>query len=677
MPLPSFAGLCLLSAATALTADVCATCVLPAAGSSVQFALAGNNSGMYLRHAGFLGWATPLQTPLDALDATFVTRAALSSPSPSHLSFENADEFPGYFLRVDEAQTPPRLILAQRPAAPVPAAWDSSASFLLAAALPGGCGCSLSPLAFPSLLLSLSAPAPPSAPSPCHYPTCPPVLALAPPPAPVPPAFAAASSWTLAPPYVPPPPGVTPLVLGGLAVEVHNSTGTLGRVGAAGDASFSFTPLDAPASAGLLYEHMGDVTLRARASNATGAWTEFASSAAAAPPPGGLPRVPPTLPGSVWATDVSPQLGASPVLASLRVVRELGPAPDARGMILSLLVSNVGSAGVDVGGLDVSLPINNNWSGLTLDENAARCSLSDPYVGMDGGYIRVVRITGQGAALLITPYAPPACSNSSRGGLNASGALVACSGSFEAYRMLDTDPTPRGVAFEGYYSWVFLSAAWADTAWRGATPYNAPRYLTLLPGQLAVFSLRLFLSTPSPAASPVLRIDADLAAAGLPVALALPGTVLTPDMASAQLLLRPPPGYALADVSVEPPGAVAFALPPGPANAAGFVPIPMAYGAVPGVASGPPPPAHPAHPRHSAPCAPAAAPAPPHAHCAPAAAAPPPRPPALLCPLCLGQPLPALHRRGCLWAQRQLPALGCKHQQSRAARGACMGGGAV
>ena len=512
---------------------------------------------LFLRHAGFVAWLTPSADALDAADSTFVARAALSGDAGA-VSFENADEFPGYFLAVDAAANN-SLRLLQAP--------DARAASFLTAAGSGGLGCSLESVLLRGALVTALASAAPVDPSPCHYAACPPVAAVTTAAA----APANASTWIVSPPNnaPAPPEAFTAFTAGGLYLEVRNASGTIAVLRAAGgDANFSYVPGEKSGQRVAAGTHrLGDATLRVREYGTAAAWVQASTTLAR---PGGpvAPIAVPRIPGTnLWAADLTQLLNASSAsfavaAPGLRVVRELTVAPDGLGVVLSILLDNEeGAAAVEVGGLDVSLVTDSDWSGLSLEQNAARCSLAEPYTGLDGGFVRIVRITGEGPALLVTP--------SSLGCSAATAAPpVACGGAFENYRRLSEDPATRGVTFEGYYAYSLLTRAWAEAEWASAEQFNAPSSLVLRGGEAAVFSLRLAVS-PSLAEADV---DAVLVAAGLPLVRSSPGTVLAGDVARAHLLVRPPPGYALAGVAIEPPFAMAVgAAAPAPAGA--FFPL--------------------------------------------------------------------------------------------------------
>jgi hypothetical protein len=114
---------------------------------------------------------------------------------------------------------------------------------------------------------------------------------------------------------------------------------------------------------------------------------------------------------------------------------------------MSFILTNTNaSAAIVVGAFGASLPFNNDWTGLSLEQNAAQCSLLDPYIGLDAGFARVTRITGRGPLLLVIPNVFRPCTVSGA-------AAAACLGRLEAWRKMTEDPTPRSVSFEGFYEW--------------------------------------------------------------------------------------------------------------------------------------------------------------------------------------------------------------------------------
>ena len=228
----------------------------------------------------------------------------------------------------------------------------------------------------PGAFATALAPIPPVDPPPCHYASCAPVAAVATP------APAAAATWIVSPPNnapLPPAPNDTfvAFTAAGLYLEVRNVSGTIAVLRDAADAasaSFSYTPDEKGGLREADGAHrFGDVTLRVRAYGTSGSWAQASTTVAR---PGGpvAPRTAPRLPGAaLWAADLTPLLNATAAFAAaapgLSVARELAAAPDGVGIVMSLVLTNSGREAVEVGGLDISLVTDNDWTGLSLEQN--------------------------------------------------------------------------------------------------------------------------------------------------------------------------------------------------------------------------------------------------------------------------------------------------------------------
>jgi hypothetical protein len=56
-----------------------------------------------------------------------------------------------------------------------------------------------------------------------------------------------------------------------------------------------------------------------------------------------------------------------------------------------------------VGGLGLSMPFNQMFTGRRLADVAARCSFTEVYMGGGAGYVQVTRASGEGPVLLVLP----------------------------------------------------------------------------------------------------------------------------------------------------------------------------------------------------------------------------------------------------------------------------------
>jgi len=169
---------------------------------------------------------------------------------------------------------------------------------------------------------------------------------------------------------------------------------------------------------------------------------------------------------------------------------------------LTFQIINNSNKSIEIGGLGIPLPFNNNMDWKSLDEAHAKNVFFDPYIGKDAGYMQVNRLHGNGPSLLVLPSE------------NAG---------FEAYNPLNTDPTPRSITFEGFHEWLIHSKTYAETEWQNVNPWNQPTSSILKPGETKNFSLR-FVLAPS-----IKEIESTLLANNRPVAIAAPGYVVPLD----------------------------------------------------------------------------------------------------------------------------------------------------
>src|SRR5690606_10050163 len=133
---------------------------------------------------------------------------------------------------------------------------------------------------------------------------------------------------------------------------------------------------------------------------------------------------------------------------------------------------------------------------------------------------------GQGPSLLVIPHE------------NAS---------FEAYRPLNDDPTPRSITFEGFHEWLIHSKSFVQTEWRGVEQWNEATSSVLQPGEVKSYALK-FVLAPS-----IREIENELIVQGIPVAIGAPGYLLPLDN-PAKLFLK----YKrkVRDISVYPEGSL-------------------------------------------------------------------------------------------------------------------------
>lgn len=190
------------------------------------------------------------------------------------------------------------------------------------------------------------------------------------------------------------------------------------------------------------YFHLGDITFRLRAGN-SGAWKNYSSAATRTPV-----DVLPASRGELAVADLSP---AFPADFPLQVTRFW--AIEAGKLVLRFKLKNRSSESIEIGGPGIPIIFNDVLNDRSLEEAHAKCSFYDPYIGEDAGYLQVTHLSGRGPALVVVPDGKTP---------------------FEAYNpILDkpdrwgakpvfTDPTPRGITFEGFYEWMVHTQAYAE-----------------------------------------------------------------------------------------------------------------------------------------------------------------------------------------------------------------------
>ncbi len=317
--------------------------------------------------------------------------------------------------------------------------------------------------------------------------------------------------------------------VGGFTLTLLRATQTAAALSPKG-IDFDFLPGDrllARASEG--YYHLGDITLRLRTAGSP--WQSYSSAA-------NRDACPPLKSDAFAACDLTAALGlpasGTPGIPGppVTVHREW---VDANGhLALRFRITNHGAQPVEIGALGAPMVFNNLITGHSLDETHDRCSFADPYIGGPAGYLQVTRLNGLGPALLVLPETGT---------------------SFEAYRPLYDDPTPRDVTFEGFYEWMAHTRAYADNEWKLAQPWNTPTSRVLNPGETATYGFRFAL------APEIKKIEATLIAEKRPVVIGAPGYVLPTDQ-TGRLFVRS--ASPVVGIGTEPDAALRIKNDPGP-----------------------------------------------------------------------------------------------------------------
>lgn len=291
----------------------------------------------------------------------------------------------------------------------------------------------------------------------------------------------------------------------GTAVQTNNGT-------------FDFSPFD-----NLEYRQyngnyqLGDVTFRVRKAGTQNEWTNGDSSVSRAT----VASIA-TSGSGLAAADLSATL---PNGSLINVVRKW--SLNGNSLVMEFEVSNPQSFPVEIGSMGFPIAFNTIFTGRTAADTNANCSLIDPYIGNDAGFVQVAPLLGTQPPLIITP----------------SGNTP-----FEAWRWLPEDtanyPYYQSQTFEGYYEWQTHTLAWAENEWKNVTPWNVPTSEVLGVNQTRVFGLQFHLGTT------IQEIDDTLYELGRPITTGIPGYIVPSDQ-TAKLFVKH--SSKIRTLSVDPP----------------------------------------------------------------------------------------------------------------------------
>lgn len=301
---------------------------------------------------------------------------------------------------------------------------------------------------------------------------------------------------------------------GGFELGIAEASQTLESLVPA-DSGFDFLPSDRlqERSANGFY-HLGDVRFAVRVKGDT-EWKWYSTASGRAPvKPIALNS------GDVAAADLSASL---PSDCPLNVVRRWTIVGGQ--LVLRFEFTNKTSREIELGAIGIPLPFNNILTDSSLKEAHEKCSFSDPYIGMDAGYVQVTRLKGSGPVLVVVPDGRTP---------------------FEGYQLV---PEPMRVAqtFEGTFEWLAHARALAETTWQGVQPWNEPTSEILPPNGKTRFGLKFLV------ADQIRNIEKTLLANSRPVAVGIPGYIL-PAGLDGKLFLKSP--SKIRSVDVEPKGAI-------------------------------------------------------------------------------------------------------------------------
>ncbi|EJD01001.1 uncharacterized protein FOMMEDRAFT_21464 [Fomitiporia mediterranea MF3/22] len=285
--------------------------------------------------------------------------------------------------------------------------------------------------------------------------------------------------------------------------------------------SFDFLPYDVMSKRDSDGQyHLGDITFRARIAGSNSNWSSGDSSQARK-----KVTALPTSGNTLAAADLSPTLPSN----SLLNITRRWVLNDSHLQLL-FDVSNAQSRAVEIGALGADLEFNNIFTDRTASDTNNNCSLFDPYIGLDAGYVQVTPLLGTLPPLVVTPVGKSP---------------------LEGWRFLpedtSTDPFYQSQTFEGLYEWQFHTLAYAENEWAAVVPWNNATSAILQPGETRTYGLQ-FDVAPS-----IRQIEDTLLSLKRPMAVGIPGYVLPQDQTGKLFLNYASPVRSL---SVSPAGAL-------------------------------------------------------------------------------------------------------------------------
>jgi hypothetical protein len=311
-------------------------------------------------------------------------------------------------------------------------------------------------------------------------------------------------------------------------LSLVRSSQTVAALKPKGADDFDFTPGDLLTERSQNgYFHVGDITLRLRTGDSAD-WKNYSTAEKRAPV-----RALPASARVLASADLTPTLPADFPLQLTRTW-----AVDEGKLVLHFTLTNASTKTVQVGALGIPMIFNNVLNDRSLEQAHAVCSFYDPYIGEDAGYLQVTRLSGHGPALVVVP--------DRRTPFEAYNPILDQPGHWGAAPVF-TDPTPRGITFEGFYEWMVHSQAYAENEWKSAQPWNMPTSLTLAPGESKTYGVKFLVS------DSIRHIEKTLADNRRPVAVGVPGYVLPQDIAG-RLFLKY--GQPVTSLKVDPPSAI-------------------------------------------------------------------------------------------------------------------------
>ncbi|MGV8094601.1 MAG: DUF5695 domain-containing protein [Mangrovibacterium sp.] len=279
-----------------------------------------------------------------------------------------------------------------------------------------------------------------------------------------------------------------------IKLQLVRSSQTVSELKTVNADNFDFTPhgrLSVRNTNG--FYHLGDINLRLRQAGNSN-WSSWSSAEKRQP-------VEPIAVADPEVLAAASMANTFPTDFPLEITRYWQQKDD--HLVLRFDLKNKTSEPIEIGALGIPLIFNNDLDRKTLEEAHAENVFYDPYIGLDAGYLQVIRLDGEGQVLLVLPWGKSP---------------------FEAWRPLPDDPTPRGITFEGFHEWMIHSKAYAEQEWKEAGPWNLPSSKILAPDEIYQVGLEFVL------ADSVKGIEEALQKHHRPVVVGIPGYVLPMDV---------------------------------------------------------------------------------------------------------------------------------------------------
>ncbi|KDR85499.1 hypothetical protein GALMADRAFT_218596 [Galerina marginata CBS 339.88] len=306
------------------------------------------------------------------------------------------------------------------------------------------------------------------------------------------------------------------------SVQLVKDSQTLYSLKPLSNANFDFIPADkmSERQSNGNY-HLGDITFRVRKVGST-AWLSGDTSTSRKP---------------VTALHVSGTVLAAANLSStlpsnslLTITRQW--VFDEDQLQLLFVVKNSQTVPVEIGALGMPLEFNNIFTDRTAAETNEICSLFDPYIGQDAGFVQVTPLLGTLPSLVLLPVGKSP---------------------LEGWRFLpestSASPFYQSQTFEGLYEWQSHTLAYAQNEWSKITPWNSPTSVILQPGENRTYGIQFRLA-PS-----IREIENTIISANHPVAAAIPGYILPADQVAKLFLSYSSPVQVM---EVSPAGALSW-----------------------------------------------------------------------------------------------------------------------